>query len=281
MPPPTSSRSTTRLIEFTLKEGLKFSGDYGPLTAEDVKFSFERFIKPGPNGAKVDYADDWAALDSVEVTGPLTGKIHLKNPSPAVWLIALADGSGVIISKKAFEALGDKFKTTPIGSGPYILKEWVPRDHFTLVAQSGLHRREAGLRRDRRQADRRRQDRTARAAGRRDRLRPHRPGGRQGNRQHARPQGRRSCRRSTMSGSDRTSRRSRSTTSACARRSARRSTCRRSSPPPTTAPSSPPMRWRRPASSATGRMRRRTSATSKAPRSCSRRQGRAAASRPS
>ena len=121
------------LIEFTLKEGLKFTGGYGDLTAEDVKFSFERFIKPGANGAKVDYADDWAALDSVEVTGPLTGKIHLKNPSPAVWLIALADGSGVIISKKAFEALGDKFATTPIGSGPYILKEWVPRDHFTLA----------------------------------------------------------------------------------------------------------------------------------------------------
>ena len=68
------------------------------------------------------------------MTGPLTGKIHLKNPSPALWLIALADGSGAIVSKKAFEALGDKFKTTPIGSGPYILKEWVPRDHFTLVA---------------------------------------------------------------------------------------------------------------------------------------------------
>lgn len=122
------------LIEFKLKEGLKFTGGYGDLTAEDVKFSFERFIKPGPDGAKVTYADDWAALESVEVTGPLTGKIHLKAPSPAVWLIALADGSGAIISKKAFEALGDKFKTTAIGSGPYILKEWVPRDHFTLVA---------------------------------------------------------------------------------------------------------------------------------------------------
>ena len=52
-----------KTIEFTLKEGLKFTGDYGDLTAEDVKFSFERFIKPGPDGAKVDYADDWAALD--------------------------------------------------------------------------------------------------------------------------------------------------------------------------------------------------------------------------
>lgn len=123
-----------KTIEFTLKDGLKFSGEYGELTAEDVKFSFERFIKPDASGKKVDYADDWAALDSVEVTGKLTGKIHLKTPSPAVWLIALADGSGAIISRKAFEALGDKFKTTAIGSGPYILKEWVPRDHFTLVA---------------------------------------------------------------------------------------------------------------------------------------------------
>lgn len=123
-----------KTIAFTLKEGLKFSGDYGEVTAEDVKFSFERFTKPDANGKKVDYADDWVALDSVEVTGKLTGTIHLKNPSPAVWLIALADGSGVIVSKKAFEALGDKVKTTAIGSGPYILKEWVPRDHFTLVA---------------------------------------------------------------------------------------------------------------------------------------------------
>lgn len=122
------------VIEFALKPGLKFTGDYGDLTAEDVKFSFERFITPLPDGSKVAYADDWGTLKEVEVTGPLTGRIHLTAPSPAVWVIALADGSGTIISKKAFEALGDQFKTTVIGSGPYILKEWVPRDHITLVA---------------------------------------------------------------------------------------------------------------------------------------------------
>lgn len=122
-----------KTIEFTLKEGLKFTGGYGDLTAEDVKFSFERFINPGSDGKKVAYASDWSALESVEVTGPLSGRIHLKSAAPAVWLIALADGSGTIISKKAFTELGDKFKTTPIGSGPYVLKEWVPRDHFTLA----------------------------------------------------------------------------------------------------------------------------------------------------
>ncbi len=123
-----------KTIEFTLQDGLKFTGSYGELTADDVKFSFERFTQPDKAGKKVDYADDWAALDSVEVTGKLTGKIHLKTPSPAVWLIALADGSGTIVSRKAFAELGDKAATTPIGSGPYIFKEWVPRDHFTLTA---------------------------------------------------------------------------------------------------------------------------------------------------
>ncbi len=127
-------QASDTLIEFTLKSGLKFTGGYGDVTAADVKFSFERFIKPGPDGKKATYAADWSALDNVEVTGPLTGRIHLKAPAPGLWVIALADASGVISSQKAFEALGPKFSTTVIGSGPYILKEWVPRDHFTLVA---------------------------------------------------------------------------------------------------------------------------------------------------
>jgi peptide/nickel transport system substrate-binding protein len=120
-------------IEFKLRPNLAFTGDYGPLSAEDVKFSFERFIKADASGKKVDYASDWAALDRVEVTGPLSGKIILKNPAPALWVITLADGSGRIISKKAFEKLGDKFSSTVVGSGPYMLKEWKPREQFVLV----------------------------------------------------------------------------------------------------------------------------------------------------
>jgi ABC-type transport system substrate-binding protein len=33
-------------IDFTLRPDQNFTGGYGPLTAEDVKFSFERFITP-------------------------------------------------------------------------------------------------------------------------------------------------------------------------------------------------------------------------------------------
>ncbi len=120
-------------IRFKLRSGLAFTGGYGDLTAEDVKFSFERFIKPDGEGKPVTYAKDWSALDRVEITGPLEGRIILKNPAPALYTIALADGSGRIVSKKAFEALGEKaIATKLIGSGPYILKEWTPRESFVL-----------------------------------------------------------------------------------------------------------------------------------------------------
>lgn len=119
-------------IRFKLRGGLAFTGGYGDLTAEDVKFSFERFIKPDAEGKHVTYAKDWSALDRVEVTAPLEGRIILKKPAPALYTIALADGSGRIVSKKAFEALGKDIATKLVGSGPYVLKEWTPREQFVL-----------------------------------------------------------------------------------------------------------------------------------------------------
>lgn len=122
-------------IEFTLKPGIMFQQGYGELTAEDVKYSFERFNNPPEGQAPATYAKDWAALDRVEVTGTHSGKILLKNPAPALWVIALADTSGSIVSKKAFEELGiEKMKTTAIGAGPYLLAEWKPNESILLRA---------------------------------------------------------------------------------------------------------------------------------------------------
>jgi peptide/nickel transport system substrate-binding protein len=121
-------------IDFELKPGQMFQQGYGELTAEDVKFSFERFRKPGADGKLPGYADDWIALDHVEVTGTYTGKILLKNPAPTIWLVGICDGSGTLVSKKAFAALGDaKMVTTLIGSGPYLLKEWRPNEKAVLA----------------------------------------------------------------------------------------------------------------------------------------------------
>jgi peptide/nickel transport system substrate-binding protein len=120
-------------IEFTLKSGIMWQQDYGELTAEDVKFSFERF-NPA-EGEEASYAADWAALDHVEVTGTHSGRLILKHPAPALWAIGLSDVSGCIVCRKAYEELGEEVKTTKIiGAGPYMVAEWRPNESLTLRA---------------------------------------------------------------------------------------------------------------------------------------------------
>jgi peptide/nickel transport system substrate-binding protein len=135
---PDAAKTITQVSEteiaFELHPGQMFHGGYGEMTAEDVKFSFERFNAPGDAGKKAAYADDWRALDKVEVTGKYSGRLLFKHPAPAIWVIGIPDGSGGILSKKAVTELGDKIATTLIGSGPYLIKEWKPNDHLTLEA---------------------------------------------------------------------------------------------------------------------------------------------------
>jgi peptide/nickel transport system substrate-binding protein len=119
-------------IEFALKPGLMFPGDFGEMTADDVKFSYERFLVAGPGGRKPAYAEDWAALDHVEVTGKLTGKLILKRPSSALWKNALADVSGAIQSRAAVLRPDRHPVTGLIGAGPYHLAEWVPNRQIVL-----------------------------------------------------------------------------------------------------------------------------------------------------
>ena len=50
-------------VKFKLKQGIKWSGDFGEMTADDVKYSLERIANPN---FKSPYASDWASLDHVE-----------------------------------------------------------------------------------------------------------------------------------------------------------------------------------------------------------------------
>lgn len=49
-------------VEFTLRDGITFTDGYGQMTAEDVKFSFERIADPANESP---YAGDWSALKEV------------------------------------------------------------------------------------------------------------------------------------------------------------------------------------------------------------------------
>ena len=79
-------------IDFTLRKGIQFTGGFGELTADDVKYSFERIADPKNESP---YRDDWVVLDRVEVKDPYSGTIVLKEPFAPLWTISLVRGLGL------------------------------------------------------------------------------------------------------------------------------------------------------------------------------------------
>ena len=118
-------------IKFVLRPGIMWSGDNGELTAEDVKYSYERIANPEN---KFPWKDKWGSLQGVKVNGKYEGVIELKQSFAPLWLTTLCDGTGTIVCKAATEKVGGKFTTEfPAQCGPYLMKEWLPKQHVVLV----------------------------------------------------------------------------------------------------------------------------------------------------
>ncbi|MEX3010705.1 ABC transporter substrate-binding protein [Hoeflea sp. TYP-13] len=118
-------------INFVLKDNIGFTNGFGAMTAEDVKYSFERIIDDKLESTN---KPDWGPLSHVEVTGERSGTIVLKNPFQPLWSITLPYITGNIVSKKAFESVGGKIDTKPVAtSGPYMHKSWESKQKTTLV----------------------------------------------------------------------------------------------------------------------------------------------------
>jgi len=106
--------------DFKLKPGQMFTDGFGEMTAEDVKFSFERIAQDPKDGSKASsYKSDWINLVSVDVKSKYEGRIVLNEPRANVIDVAIGDFSGCIVSKKAVAQRGTEHITKPVGSGPY------------------------------------------------------------------------------------------------------------------------------------------------------------------
>ncbi len=118
-------------IEFELHDWLEWTDGFGPVTAEDVKYSFERVATPANNSPWA-YAFD--TMETVEVTGERTGIIRLKTPSVPFWVTTLPYYMGHIVSQKAVEKVGGKFTTEPPATaGPYRIEAWAPKQSLLLT----------------------------------------------------------------------------------------------------------------------------------------------------
>lgn len=125
-------------LSFTLNEGQMFTDGYGELTAEDVKFSFERFAVAPAAGKESPYKGDWANLGLVEITGKYTGRIHMDKPRAGLIPIAVADVSGTIVSRRAVEERGAEYGQRPVGSGPLMMSAFDRQRGVTLVRNPGF-----------------------------------------------------------------------------------------------------------------------------------------------
>jgi peptide/nickel transport system substrate-binding protein len=114
--------------EFVLRNGAKFhNGD--PVTAEDVKFSFERY-----RGTAHDLMMERVA--EVEIGDARHVHFKLKRPWPDfLTFYASATAAGWVVPKKYVEQVGDEgFKKVPVGAGPYKFVSFNPGLELVLEA---------------------------------------------------------------------------------------------------------------------------------------------------
>src|SRR5262249_46979859 len=109
------------VYEFVLRKGVKFHNGE-PVTAEDVKFSFERYRGIHAKTLK-------ERVVAVETPDPGRVRFRLKQPWPDFMTFygTRTTGAGWIVPKKYVEKVGDDgYKKAPIGAGPYRFVSFSP-----------------------------------------------------------------------------------------------------------------------------------------------------------
>ncbi len=114
--------------DFVLRQGAMFhNGD--PITAEDVKFSFERY-----RGTARDLLKN--RVVAVETPDARHVRFKLEKPWPDfLTFYGSATGAGWIVPKNYIEKVGEEgFKKAPIGAGPYKFVSFNPGVELVLEA---------------------------------------------------------------------------------------------------------------------------------------------------
>ncbi|WP_005878939.1 ABC transporter substrate-binding protein [Oxalobacter paraformigenes] len=151
--------SDGRTYTFHLKKNIFFAPDsvFGhekrELTAADYVYSIKRLVDPAnrsPSASfvrgKITGLDDLvekakktgqfdydATVSGLQAIDRYTLRIRLNAPD-SNFLYILAYGALAAVSREAIDAYGNKSTFHPVGTGPYMLKEYVPRSKIVLEA---------------------------------------------------------------------------------------------------------------------------------------------------
>jgi ABC-type transport system substrate-binding protein len=147
-----------RTYTFKIKRGIYFTPDpafHGrkrELTAEDFVYSFKRFADPknrapygnmvediegltewAKRGDKAGEMDYGAVVPGLVALDKYTLRIKLNKPS-YVFLYTCAHAPFGAVAREVIETYADTTEAHPVGTGPYMLKEWTRASKVVLVA---------------------------------------------------------------------------------------------------------------------------------------------------
>ncbi len=140
------------VFTFTLRDGVTFH-DGSPLTANDVKYSFERVLDPataspltwvfedaGIAGTEAFVNGEAEGVSGIEVVDDLTVRITLDAPY-AMLLFHLAMPAAHIVSEAATSQLadGEDLSGNPVGTGPFMLEGRLRDSSLSLSAFDDYH----------------------------------------------------------------------------------------------------------------------------------------------
>lgn len=118
---------------FKLRQDVTFHNGE-PFTADSVVYSWETYSKP-----EVTYANEWNFVQAVEKVDDYTVKLTTEKPNAL--LISRVSGWTMIPPKAHAEMGLEAFAQSPIGTGPFMFKEWIKGDHLTVVANPNYWRK--------------------------------------------------------------------------------------------------------------------------------------------
>src|SRR5499426_3952654 len=128
--------------DFVIRKGVRFHNN-DPVTAADVKFSFERYKGAGAKLLK-DRVREVQVVDAGRV------RFVLVEPWPDFMTFygTTATGAGWVVPKAYVEKVGeDGFKRAPIGAGPYRFVSFNPGVELVLEAYDGYWRKTPNVKR--------------------------------------------------------------------------------------------------------------------------------------
>ena len=116
---------------FHLRQGVMWQKDYGELTAQDVKFTFDRILNPATSAP---LASTYSIINSVDIIDDYTVQFTLNEPYAPFLLLLVPYKAGGIVNQQALKEFGDDYGLNPIGTGPFQWVEGDPRGEIVLEA---------------------------------------------------------------------------------------------------------------------------------------------------